>query len=172
MSHISSQPSATDTSFPTSGPSTPDQPDTRTSAVLREFADYNQAQRLVDSLSDDKFPVEHLRIVGLGVRTEEQITGRMTKGRAALAGAAGGAWFGVLFGVLIGLFAPGAIWLTVILGSVAFAAFWGAAFGFVAHWATRGKRDFASIQTIKADRYAVMVDAQYYTEARNLAEKI
>ena len=39
-----------------------------TSAVLAEFKDYLQAQRLVDRLSDEKFPVEHVRIVGLGIR--------------------------------------------------------------------------------------------------------
>jgi hypothetical protein len=140
--------------------------------VLREFADYEQAQRLVDGLSDNKFPVEHVRIVGLDIRTEEQVTGRMTKGKAALAGAAGGAWFGVLFGLLIGLFAPGVIWLNVILGSLVFAAFWGAIFGFVSHWATRGRRDFASVQSIKAGRYAVMVDTPYFAEALNLTIKM
>lgn len=127
---------------------------------------------MVDSLSDSKFPVEHVRIVGLDIRTEEQVIGRMTKGKAALAGAAGGAWFGVLFGLLIGIFAPGAIWLTVILGSLVFAAFWGAIFGFVTHWATRGRRDFASVQSIKAGRYAVMVDTPYFAEALNLTIKM
>jgi len=139
--------------------------------VLREFTDYAQAQRLVDSLSDSKFPVEHVRIVGLDIRTEEQVTGRMTKGRAALVGAAGGAWFGLLFGLLLGIFAPGVIWLTVILGSAVFAAFWGAVFGFVTHWATRGGRDFSSVKSIKAARYAVMVDTPYYADALAVATK-
>ncbi len=35
-----------------------------------------------------------LRIVGTGLRTVEEVTGRMTKGRAALFGAGTGAWFG------------------------------------------------------------------------------
>lgn len=37
----------------------------RSSAVLREFDDYADAERVVDSLSDVGFPVEHV-IVGTG----------------------------------------------------------------------------------------------------------
>ena len=63
--------------------------------VLREYDTYAEAQWLVDRLSDDGFPVEHVRIVGDGLHSVEQVTGRMTKGRATLYGAGGGAWFGL-----------------------------------------------------------------------------
>jgi Heat induced stress protein YflT domain len=56
----------------------------RTTATLREFGSYEEAQQLVDRLSDAGFPVD-LRIVGTGLRTVEQVTGRLTKGRAARA---------------------------------------------------------------------------------------
>lgn len=135
------------------------------SSVVQEFGDYAEAQRLVDRLSDEKFPVEHVRIVGLGIRTVEQVTGRMTKGKATLGGAAGGAWFGLLIGLLLGLFAPGVIWLSVMLGSIIIAAIWGALFGFLAHAATGGRRDFKSTQMLEAERYAVMVDSEYLNEA-------
>ena len=67
-------------------------PPSVTSSVLREFDTYAEAQALVDRLSDAGFPVQNVRIVGEGVRIVEQVTGRMTKGKAALLGAAGGAW--------------------------------------------------------------------------------
>nr|WP_075630223.1 hypothetical protein [Mycobacterium intracellulare] len=44
-------------------------------------------------------------------------------------------------------------------------AFWGAAFGFIAHASTRGKRDFSSVQALEAQRYDVYVAAQYAAEA-------
>jgi hypothetical protein len=142
-----------------------------TSAVLAEFTDYLQAQRLVDRLADEKFPVEHVRIVGLGITSVEQVTGRMTKGKAALTGAASGAWLGVLIGLLFGLFAPGIIWLNVLLGSVLVAAVWGAVFAFIAHWATGGGRDFQSVKSLEAERYAVMVDTDHFAEATAIANR-
>lgn len=128
------------------------------SSLLAGFSDYAEAQRLVDRMSDDGFPVESVRIVGEGVRTVEQVTGRMTRGRAAVAGAASGAWFGVLVGLLFGLFTAGAAWVWLLLVSLVIGAFWGGVFGFVAHWSTRGRRDFSSVMTLQAQRYEVHVD--------------
>lgn len=128
------------------------------SSLLASFSDYVEAQRLVDRMSDDGFPVQSVRIVGEGVRTVEQVTGRMTRGRAAASGAMGGAWFGVLIGLLFGLFTAGAGWGWLLLVSLLIGAFWGAVFGFVAHWSTRGQRDFSSVMTLQARRYEVHVD--------------
>lgn len=149
----------------TAQPHAPFPPVPETSAVLAEFGDYQLAQGLVDRLSDARFPVERVRIVGLGITSVEQVTGRMTKGKAAWAGAAGGAWVGLLIGFLFGLFTPGMIWVNVLLGSVCIAAVWGAILGFVAHWGTGGRRDFKSVKSFEAERYAVMVDAEHYAEA-------
>lgn len=57
--------------------------------LLASFQAYGDAQELVDRMSDGGFPVEHLSIVGDGVRTVEHVTGRMTKAKAALAETAG-----------------------------------------------------------------------------------
>lgn len=133
--------------------------------MLASYADYLDAQRLVDRMSDDGFPVESVRIVGDGVRTVEQVTGRMTRGRAALAGAASGAWFGVFIGLLFGLFTAGAAWVWFVLISLVIGAFWGAVFGFVAHWSTRGRRDFSSVMTLQARRYEVHVDKERAAQA-------
>lgn len=132
---------------------------------LASFPDYLDAQALVDRMSDDGFPVEHVRIIGDGVRTVEQVTGRMTKGRAALAGAGTGAWFGLLIGLIFGLFTIGVAWFGVLAVSVLFGALWGAIFGFATHWATRGQRDFSSVRTLRANRYDVYVDGSHMTEA-------
>lgn len=132
---------------------------------LAETSSYSQAQALVDSLSDKGFPVGRLRIVGTGLHSVEQITGRMTKGRAALLGAASGAWFGLLIGLIVGIFAAPFSWAWLVLGAVLLGAFWGLVVGFVGHLATGGRRDFASVSTLAADRYEVQVDAEFYEQA-------
>jgi hypothetical protein len=47
---------------------------------------YEDAERAVDYLSDHGFPVENAQIVGSDLHLVEQVTGRVTTGRAALAG--------------------------------------------------------------------------------------
>ena len=54
---------------------------------LGEFTSYREAERMVDRLADVGFPVERVRIVGTGLRSVEQVTGRLTKGGATLIGA-------------------------------------------------------------------------------------
>ena len=141
----------------------------RTTATLREFGSYEEAQLLVDRLSDTGFPVEQVRIVGTGLRSVEQVTGRLTKGRAAAGGALTGAGFGLLIGLLFAVFVIGPFWLGVVLSSVIFGALWGAVVGFVGHWATRGRRDFSSVRGLEAESYAVQVDAGYEDEAARAA---
>jgi hypothetical protein len=41
----------------------------------------------------------------------------------------------------------------------------------VAHWATRGQRDFSSVQALEAERYAVVVGNQHLEEARRLSNR-
>lgn len=128
--------------------------------VLRTVPTYGQAQRIVDGLSDAKFPVEHVRVVGTGLRSVEQVTGRMNYGKAALYGLGSGAWMGVLIGLLLGIFTIGA-WLSVVLWGVLLGAFWGLVFGLIGHAVTGGKRDFRSIQGFEAEAYDVLVEAEY-----------
>lgn len=133
--------------------------------TIARFPNYAEAQAVVDTLSDREFDVSTVKIVGEGLRSEEYVTGRLTKGRAALAGLGSGAWLGLFIGILFGLFAPAFGWLSIILWSVVIGAVWGAIFGFVAHLATGGKRDFKSVRTTAADTYLVQVQAERANEA-------
>lgn len=136
--------------------------------VIASYTEYADAQAAVDTLSDREFPVASTQIVGHDVRTVETVTGRVTNGSAAVRGAAGGAWFGLMIGLLFGIFTPGVAWLGVLLVAVGIGALWGALFGFVGHYATRGKRDFASVQTLTAGRYDVLVDSTRAAEASRI----
>ena len=60
----------------------------RPTVTVATYPDYAAAQKAVDYLSDNQFPVEHTAIVGSNLRLVENVLGRLTTGRAALAGAA------------------------------------------------------------------------------------
>jgi hypothetical protein len=136
--------------------------------LVASYSNYAEAQGAVDRLSDAQFPVEHVQIVGRDLSIVEDVTGRLTTGRATLVGAGSGAWFGLFIGLLVGLFTTGPEWLGLVLGGVLIGAFWGAVFGFFAHWATRGMRDFASVRGIVAAAYEVLVEEQHVARAREL----
>jgi hypothetical protein len=121
--------------------------------TVARFDAYSGAQQAVDRLSDDGFPVGQLDIIGSDLRLVERITGRLTKPRAAAGGALGGLWIGLLIGILFGLFTTGHAWLAVVATGAGLGVVWGAIFGFAAHWATRGKRDFSSMRVLSAARY-------------------
>ncbi|MCO7220519.1 general stress protein [Klenkia sp. PcliD-1-E] len=132
------------------------------------YPDYAQAQRAVDYLSDEHFPVENVQIVGTDLRSVEQVVGRLTYGRAAGAGAASGAWFGLFVGLLLGIFAPdGSSWISSVLTGLVIGVVFGALFGVAGYAATRGRRDFASTgQKILAGRYDVLCNPQFAEDAR------
>ncbi len=144
----------------------------RNGTVIGTYADYQDAQRLVDFLSDKGFAVQHLRIVGRGLHTVEQIVGRLTKIKAALSGLLSGAMLGLLIGWLLSIFVRGNDWWKPLLVGAAFGAFWGAVTGFIAHSMTGGRRDFASVSAMRADSYEVEVDNEQADQARQLAAQL
>ncbi|WP_326624199.1 MULTISPECIES: general stress protein [unclassified Streptomyces] len=60
------------------------------------YETYRGAERTVDHLSDQGFPVQRVAVIGQDVCLVEQVIGRMDYGRAALHGAASGALPGAL----------------------------------------------------------------------------
>jgi hypothetical protein len=143
-----------------------------TGQVVASYPTYEQAQRAVDHLSDSGFPVEQAQIVGRDLRLVEQVVGRLTKTRATVMGAASGAWFGLFVGTLITLFVIDPVWIAVTLTAVLIGAVSGAIFGFVAHWATNGQRDFASASAVIADRYDITVTEAYSQRAAQLLSSL
>jgi hypothetical protein len=135
------------------------------------YPDYASAQRAVDYLSDNKFPVERTAIVGTDLRLVETVLGRLTVGRAALAGAGAGAWFGLFIGLLFGIFSN-SNWFAIIITTVLVGAVWGAIFGAIAHAATRGRRDFSSRSSLQASQYAITADAEVAEQARALLTRL
>jgi hypothetical protein len=133
------------------------------------YDSYEQAQAAVDYLSDEKFPVENVTIVGTDLRMVEKVTGRLTRGRAIAAGAAGGAWWGLFVGLLLGIFSTdGAAWFGSVLVGLLIGLVFGALFGAMGYAATQGRRDFTSTSKIVAGRYDVLCNPAHAEEARAL----
>ncbi|GAB3421682.1 YflT domain-containing protein [Flindersiella endophytica] len=132
------------------------------------YPTYAEAQRAVDYLSDQKFPVQHVTIVGSDLKLVERVTGRLTQGRAVAAGAMGGAWWGLFVGVLMMLFAPASVnGLVLVLTGIVFGAVFGLIFGWLGYRATGGHRDFTSRTQVVASTYDVLCQPKYAEEARN-----
>lgn len=137
------------------------------------FEDYAGAQRAVDMLSDRGFPVERTAIVGTGLRYVEQVSGRLTTGRAAIAGAGQGALVGLFVGLLLLIFfTVEEAFLGVLLYSVVLGVVLGVIFGAVGHAATGGKRDFSSVARTQAERYDVQVDVEVADRASALLDEM
>jgi len=136
--------------------------------TVARFDEYEAAQRAVDRLSDDGFPVDKLDIVGTDLRLVERVTGRLTTGRATGAGAISGLWAGLLIGALLALFTTGHAWLAVIAVAAGFGALWGAVFAFATHSAARGQRDFSSVRGLAATRYDLIAREGTVDQARTM----
>ncbi len=131
------------------------------------YDSYPAAQAAVDHLSDEKFPVENVTIIGSDLRMVERVTGRLNWGRAIAAGAATGAWWGLFVGLLLGIFAPsGTNWISSVLTGLLIGLVFGAAFGAMGYATTRGKRDFTSVSQVTASRYDVLCDPTRAEDAR------
>ena len=83
------------------------------------YSTYAEAERAVDWLSDQRLRRGAQRDRGHGLRSVEQVTGRMTPGRAAGIGAGQGALIGALFALLFGIFFTGPEFIELLLYSLA-----------------------------------------------------
>ncbi|MFE5335313.1 general stress protein [Isoptericola sp. NPDC056573] len=128
---------------------------------------YLEAQQAVDYLSDHKFAVEHVTIVGTDLRMVERVTGRLSYGRVALAGALSGAWFGFFVGLLLSLFGGTGMGGVLLVG-IGLGAGFGLLFSVLSYALTGGRRDFTSSSQIVASTYAILCAAEQAGEARSM----
>ena len=85
---------------------------------IGSYPTYAEAQRAVDYLSDQEFPVQQVTIVGVDLMQVERVTGRLTWPRVLGGGALTGAWLGLFIGLVLGFFSPSP-WGALIAGLVA-----------------------------------------------------
>ena len=136
--------------------------------AIASYPTYADAQAAVAYLSEQRFAVQSLIIVGTNLQSVERVTGRMSYGRAAIAGAMSGAWFGLFVGLLMSMFglqgaAPGVVFISVGIG-----AGFGLLFSVLSYAMSRGRRDFTSSSQIVAQQYAVLCEPGLAPEARRI----
>ncbi len=135
--------------------------------VLGTYDTYLEAQSVVDRLSKADFEIRGLAIVGNNLTSVESVTGKMTYGRTALAGAARGAWFGLFIGLMFFIFSP-----IPVIGYIAAAAFIGAGISMVFSVAMytlgRRTRDFTSTNHVLARNYDIIISPQLALRARTI----
>ncbi len=142
---------------------------------IDSYGSYAEAQKAVEHLSDEGFPVERVAIVAEDLRFVEQVTGRKEYGQATLQGAGSGATIGAFFGFFLGLFSlvdPLVSVLVLVLYGLVFGVFVGVVVGLIFHALSGGQRDFSSVGGIEAGRYDVMVDEEVAEEASQLTARL
>ncbi len=135
---------------------------------LGVYDEYADAQKAVDFLSDEEFPVENCLIVGTDLRQMERVTGRLTTRKVALGGLLSGVWLGLFVGLIFSLFGGPGGTFSVILSTVLFGALFGVIWSLAGYAATRGRRDFSSVSRIVATRYEVLVEHKHAARGREL----
>jgi hypothetical protein len=135
---------------------------------LGTFDKYEDAQKTVDTLSDQEFPVENCLIVGTELKQLERITGRLTWGRVLLGGALSGVWLGLFVGLIFALFAAQGGVIQIVLSTVIFGALFGLAWAAAGYAFTGGHRDFSSVSLIVPSKYEVLVEHKFAQRAREI----
>jgi hypothetical protein len=135
------------------------------------YAKYEEAQRAVDHLADNDFPVGDVTIVGVDLMLVERVIGRLTWGRVLATGAASGAWLGLFVGVILSLFSANGSIGAILLGLGAGIVF-GIVSGAITYGASRGRRDFTSSSQIVAGRYDVLCQPRSAEKARDMLAKL
>jgi hypothetical protein len=139
---------------------------------LGVYEQYADAQKAVDYLSDNDFPVQNVLIVGTELKQLERVTGRLTWGRVLGSGAVSGAWFGLLIGLLLGIFAKEGAWLESVGTGVVLGAVWFMMFSAIGYAGSRGERDFSSVKTILPSKYEILVEHSLLAQGQELLARM
>ena len=137
---------------------------------IGSYPTYAEAQRAVDYLSDQEFPVQQVTIVGVDLMQVERVTGRLTWPKVLGGGVLTGAWLGLFIGLILGFFSPSP-WGALITGLIA-GVFFGLITSAIPYAMARGTRDFSSTMQLVAGRYDVLCDPQNAENGRDLLARL
>jgi hypothetical protein len=136
---------------------------------IGSYPTYAEAQKAVDYLSDQQFPVQQVTIVGVDLMQVERVTGRLTWPKVLGGGVITGAWLGIFVGLVLGFFGhPMQSLLTGLVAGIIFGLITSA----VPYAMARGTRDFSSTMQLVAGRYDVLCDPQNAERARDMLARL
>lgn len=150
------------------GPQPVGMPTPPTGFAVAAYPQYVQASRAVEYLGAKDFTLRDVTIVGSDLQLVERVTGKLTTGKLAAAGAASGAWMGLFVGLVMTLFSQVTSLLLMILVTVAIGAGFGAIMGMLGARLTKHRRDFTSASQVVARRYDLLCEPRTAEQARNL----
>lgn len=137
---------------------------------IGSYPTYAEAQKAVDYLSDEQFPVQQVTIVGVDLMQVERVTGRLSWPKVLGGGVITGAWLGIFIGLVLGFFSPNP-WASLITG-VGAGVIFGLITSAVPYAMARGTRDFSSTMQLVAGRYDVLCDPQSAEKARDMLARL
>src|SRR6202051_209495 len=155
---------------PAPGPRGPSLPTPPKGWPIGSYPTYAEAQRAVDYLSDQQFPVQQVTIVGVDLMQVERVTGRLTWPKVLGGGVITGAWLGIFIGLVLGLITANT-WGALLTGVIA-GVFFGLITSAVPYAMARGTRDFSSTMQLVAGRYDVLCDPQSADTGRDLLARL
>ena len=163
-------PSGQKPATPASGGRVPPLPTPPKGWPIGSYPTYAEAQRAVDHLSDEDFPVEQVTIVGVDLMQVERVTGRLTWPRVLGGGVLTGAWLGIFIGLVLGVITGN--YLAALIPGVIAGVFFGLITSAVPYAMARGTRDFSSTMQLVAGRYDVLCDPKNAEKARDLLARL
>jgi hypothetical protein len=135
------------------------------------YNSYADAQKAVDYLSDQKFEVQNLAIVGTELKSVERVLGRKTWRTVLLSGVQTGVSTGLLVALLMLIFAPVPNILVLFLVAMAIGIAISIVFQAIGYALTQGKRDFTSVTQTVATKYEVLCEHKVAAKARELLQQ-
>lgn len=129
---------------------------------------YEQAQKAVDHLADNKFPVQNLAIVGTELKSVERVLGRKSWGSVIQQGIVSGIGTGLLVGLVMMIFGEPEQLLAVLLTALGIGIVIGLVFTSITYAISGGHRDFNSVSQIAATKYEVMSEHKVAQQAREM----
>lgn len=136
------------------------------------FATYDEAQKAVDHLADEKFPVENLAIVGTDLRSIERVLGRRSWGTVIGQGVQSGLSTGLMVTLLMWLFMPDANFVVLLISALLIGIVIGVVFAALSYWMSQGKRDFTSVSQTVATRYELLSEHKVAAQAKELLAQV
>jgi hypothetical protein len=132
------------------------------------YSTYADAQKAVDYLSDEKFEVQNLAIVGTDLRSVERVLGRRTWRTVILSGVQSGISTGLLVALVMLIFVRPTSFLLLLLAALVIGVALGVGFAAAAYAMTGGKRDFTSVTQTVATKYEVLCEHKVAAQAREM----
>jgi hypothetical protein len=134
------------------------------------YNSYEDAQKAVDYLADQKFEVQNLAIVGTELRSVERVLGRRNWGTVITQGMQSGISTGLLVALVMLIFTRPGSFLLLLAVALAIGIALGIGFSAAAYAMSRGKRDFTSITQTVATRYEVLCEHKVAAQAREMLQ--